>query len=115
MFQIKRGTTKTYTIEVRKAGVLVSLAGARIYFTVRNGLGSVVLAKANTAGGGSDAQIEVTAIGTFKLKLTHADTDREPMIGACDGFVVTSADEYVDAIAGQSFQILQAQTRAFPT
>lgn len=115
MFLITRGASRSFTVEVRDgADQLVDLGTARIYFTVRVA-DTVVLAKANTAGGGSDDQIEVLELGKFRVKFTHADTDREPMIGVCDGFVVTALEEYLQAIPNQPFQITQAQTRAFPT
>lgn len=115
MFQIARGTTRSFTVEVRDGdNELVPLAGARIYFTVRVG-DVVILAKANTEGGGGDAQIEVTGTGVFKIKHTHEDTAREPVIGVADGFVITALGEYLQAIRNQPWQITQAQTRDFPT
>lgn len=117
MFTIDRGTTQSFTIQVLDGDdVPVSLDGARIYFTVRvNDV--VVFAKANTAGGGGDAQIETidSNAGKFRVKFTNADSSIPPVIGTCDGFVVTALGEHLKPIKNQPFQITQSMTRAFPT
>lgn len=115
MFHIDRGTNPTFTVEVRdpSTDALVDLAGAKIYFTARDNAGAVIIERKNTAAGGGDAQVEVTGAGTFKLKFAHADTEREPVVGICDGFVVT-ATQYLKVIATQTFQINEAASRVLP-
>lgn len=116
MFRIHRGTNPTFTFTVLDdAGAPVNLTGAKIAFTARDNAGGLILEKKNAAlTGGGDAQVEITnaAGGVFKIKLTHADTELEPIFGTCDAFVLTAGGTYYKPVPTQPFEILGAATRA---
>ncbi len=111
MDPITRGETKTYTVTIKNAdGTLRDLATDKLYCTLR--LRDVVtLEKKNTLAGGSDAEIQVTALGTAKLKFVHDDTkNMEPCLLDGDFWLRSATEEYVPV---QKFvlQVTQAQTR----
>jgi hypothetical protein len=102
-YQMGRGESRTFTITVTSAaGALVDLTDAEIYFVVRDLAGDVVLAKASTAAGGSDDEIEIPEQtegedpsddrGQCYLKLTTSDTDIEQAARWADCWVVTAGD-----------------------
>lgn len=119
---LPKGSTKSFTFTVSNDAGLVDLTGARVYLTVKVlGEGTALVSKANTAGGGSSAQIEVldqvANRGAFKVKFIPADSASltAATIYFYDAWIVTAAGEYVQVVAESHFKIARAVTTSFPT
>jgi hypothetical protein len=111
---IARGEAKSYTFSISNAnGTPMDLAGKKIVATLRL-VDVLTVEKKNTAAGGSDAQIEVTALGIAKVKFAPADTaSMTPCKLDGDLWVYTGATDPV-RVAKFRLPVDQAQTRTFP-
>jgi hypothetical protein len=112
-----------WTLEVTKSdGTKVDLTGARAYFTVRGLDDVVIIAKANTAGGGSDSQIEIpdqlanaeANKGKLYVKVGTTDSGRAPAPLYADCFVIKGS-EIIQVRKRTPFYITPAETLSFPT
>lgn len=93
--QMPRGDSTNFTFTcVDGAGDPIDVTGATITFTVTDLAGDTVFELANTAGGGSDDEIEATDAdgGIFVVKVTSALSDLAPTARWADAVVVTAAE-----------------------
>lgn len=122
VYEMARGETEVFTLEVRNAAGLVDLTNAKIYFTARGLDDAIVLEKKSTAAGGGDAQIEIpdqtansnALLGKAYLKIGHADSDLRPTARWADCWVVTAGGEYIQIDEHSPFYITGAETRSIP-
>lgn len=116
---VPRGSTKSFIFTVEDDGGAVDLSTCRIYLTAKYlGEGAVVIAKANTAGGGDDNQIEVIDATHFRVKFIPADTSAIATTAAplfYDAWIVTAAGQQVQLVEVSHLKLTGAVTTIFPT
>lgn len=116
MFVIPRGATQSFTISdlVDENGDAIDLTLYRVYVTVRLHDAIVFTKKSANVTGGGPEQVELVAPGSFRVKFTATDTQREPMIGTIDAWLVrVSSGDQTRVLDPQPFEITESMTRDF--